>query len=257
MGKIGIAIFDMDDTILNTEPVFIKAQTAMLRTLAQYDRNINPRNSFNALREIDQELVRLHRGKHSYNFKKLAKALWLHLHEGYNKKKAATMAFIEELGRNEHPSIKESAEKHDSVMVEAFPTIKKGAKKTLEKLKKNYVLILFPSGEKNFQMRIIKHHKLDQIFHAICVYRRKNTFTFMKAKRLGEMVFAKFNGPPKRIVSIGDRISQDIIPAKKIGLETIWIPGPYDPGKREEAKANPDYEVSSIIDLLKILQPKN
>jgi len=73
----------------------------------------------------------------------------------------------------------------------------------------------------------------------------------LQAKRLGERVFSKFGGQPKRVVAIGDRISQDIIPPKRIGLETVWIPGPYYPGSRESGK--PDYEIANLPELLKIL----
>ncbi len=73
----------------------------------------------------------------------------------------------------------------------------------------------------------------------------------MQAKRLGEKVFSKFEAQHKRIVVIGDRISQDIIPAKKVGLETIWIPGPYYPGIYSMGK--PDYQVKKISELREIL----
>ena len=72
MKKIGIVIFDMDDTLVDKETVFIEAQEAMLRTLAGHDSRIDPKKDFNTLREIDHELIGLHRGKHMYEYWKLA-----------------------------------------------------------------------------------------------------------------------------------------------------------------------------------------
>jgi len=252
MKKIGIAIFDMDDTLVDKETVFVEAQKAMLQTLARHDPSIDPQKDFKVLREIDHELVRLHGGKHMYEYQKLAKALWLHLHEGKDEKKAAALAFKQTKSDIELSFIKEAAQKHNDILENKIPNLLKNAERVIRELKKRYVLVLFLSGEKRSQMQVIKHHGLNKVFDVIFICERKNTGTFLEAKRLGEKAFSeKFEGQPRRIVAIGDRISQDIIPAKKIGLETVWIPGPYYPGSREEGR--PDHEISSLLELLKIL----
>jgi FMN phosphatase YigB (HAD superfamily) len=53
-------------------------------------------------------------------------------------------------------------------------------------------------------------------------------------------------------VSIGDTIFTDVIPAKTIGIGTIWI-NRYDRDLPDETAINPDYEVSDLTSALKYL----
>ena len=53
---------------------------------------------------------------------------------------------------------------------------------------------------------------------------------------------------------IGDRLDNDIYPAKKVGMKTIWVKqglGAVQKPKSEEYKA--DYEVDKLSDILEIL----
>ena len=73
-------------------------------------------------------------------------------------------------------------------------------------------------------------------------------------KRLFQIALEKANCAPEQAVMIGDRIDNDIVPAKETGMKTIWIkqgPGRY--WKISDEKETPDYEVSGLLDLLKIL----
>jgi len=251
MRKVGIVIFDMDDTLVDKETVFVEAQKTMLQTMAEHDPRIDPDKDLGILREIDHELVRLHGGKHAYKSWKLAEALWLHYHEGKGRLEAATLAFKLKKSNVEHSCITKAAKRHDNILENRIPRLINGAKEVLRELKKKYVLVLFPSGKEKSQQKVIKHLGLDKIFDVIFICEVKNASAFLKAKRRGEEVLSKAAGKSKRIVMIGDRISQDIIPAKEVGLETIWIPGPYFPGNRQEGM--PDHEISSLCELLKLL----
>ena len=73
-------------------------------------------------------------------------------------------------------------------------------------------------------------------------------------KRLFQIALEKADCAPEHAIMIGDRIDNDIVPAKEIGMRTIWIK--QGPGRYWEIsceKETPDYEVSSLSDLLKIL----
>ena len=73
-------------------------------------------------------------------------------------------------------------------------------------------------------------------------------------KRLFQIALEKADCASEQAVMIGDRIDNDIVPAKESGMKTIWIkkgPGRY--WKISCEKETPDYEVSSLSDLLKIL----
>lgn len=73
-------------------------------------------------------------------------------------------------------------------------------------------------------------------------------------KRIFEIALSRAGCKPNQAVMIGDRIDNDIIPAKKLGIGTIWIKqgfGRYWNITNEEERA--DFEVNSLTELCRIL----
>jgi 8-oxo-dGTP diphosphatase len=73
-------------------------------------------------------------------------------------------------------------------------------------------------------------------------------------RRIFEIALNRANCIPEQSVMIGDRIDNDIIPAKAIGMKTIWIKqgfGKYWNISNENEKA--DYEVDSLEEILTAL----
>jgi 8-oxo-dGTP diphosphatase len=73
-------------------------------------------------------------------------------------------------------------------------------------------------------------------------------------RRIFEIALNRANCIPERSVMIGDRIDNDIIPAKEIGMKTIWIKrgfGKYWSISNENERA--DYEVGSLKEILTAL----
>ena len=73
-------------------------------------------------------------------------------------------------------------------------------------------------------------------------------------KRIFEIALKRTNCKPEQAVMIGDRIDNDIVPAKKLGMNTIWIKqgfGRYWNISSDEEKA--DYEVDNLIDICNIV----
>lgn len=73
-------------------------------------------------------------------------------------------------------------------------------------------------------------------------------------ERLFEIALQKANCRPDQAIMIGDRIDNDIVPAKRLGMKTIWIrqgPGRYWSIRRKDEM--PDYQVNSLSELLRIL----
>lgn len=72
--------------------------------------------------------------------------------------------------------------------------------------------------------------------------------------RIFEIALNRAKCNPEQAIMIGDRIDNDIIPAKEIGMKTIWIKqgfGKYWNITRECEKA--DCEVNSLSELLNII----
>ncbi len=57
---------------------------------------------------------------------------------------------------------------------------------------------------------------------------------------------------PKFTVSIGDTISTDVIPAKEVGLKTIWVNRKTITNKNHESE--PDYEVRNLNEAFECIQ---
>ena len=72
-------------------------------------------------------------------------------------------------------------------------------------------------------------------------------------KRIFEIALSRANCNPEYAVMIGDRIDNDIVPAKKIGMKTVWIKqgfGKYWRISGECEKA--DFEVDDLTSLINI-----
>ena len=73
-------------------------------------------------------------------------------------------------------------------------------------------------------------------------------------KRIFEIALNRAKCEPRQSVMIGDRIDNDIVPAKEIGMHTIWIKqgfGQYWNITSEKEKA--DYEVDNLMEICKLI----
>jgi HAD superfamily hydrolase (TIGR01509 family) len=116
------------------------------------------------------------------------------------------------------------------------------------------------SLSKKYQLGIIANHgkdtakqlKIDKYFTVYAVsesagYKKPDLHIF-------QMALMQAFCEPENAVMIGDRLDNDIYPAKKLGMKTIWIKqgfgGMANP-QSEEYQA--DYEINSLTELLRIL----
>lgn len=245
----------MDDTLVDREHIYTKAQKSLLKTLKKHGaKKIDINESMSVLRKIDYILVTLHKGQFMYNYEELARALWLYYVEEKSLREACYMAFQEgKRGIRFKPAV-EAAKKHDQILKATIPKLKKNALKVLKKLRQGYVLILLSVGDIGIQNRVITHYKFDRIFDTIMIRPRKDVKILKEAKEKGiEILTRKYGSSASEFYVIGDMISQDIFLGKCIGAKTIWIPGPYDPDYK--ADVSPDYKISDLSELLEILSP--
>ena len=73
-------------------------------------------------------------------------------------------------------------------------------------------------------------------------------------RRIFELALDRAGCEPEQSVMIGDRIDNDIVPAKKLGMNTIWVKqgfGRYWNITSEEEKA--DYEVNSLTEICDVM----
>ena len=73
--------------------------------------------------------------------------------------------------------------------------------------------------------------------------------------RIFQIALARAECKPEEAVMVGDRIDNDIIPANKIGMTTVWIKhgfGGY--AELKEIEEHPDYTINNLNDLLNLLE---
>lgn len=72
--------------------------------------------------------------------------------------------------------------------------------------------------------------------------------------KIFELALERANCLPQNAIMIGDRLDNDIVPAKRMGFKTIWIRqgfgGMATPSNAEEV---PDYSVGNLQELLELL----
>lgn len=73
-------------------------------------------------------------------------------------------------------------------------------------------------------------------------------------RRIFEIALNRADCKPQHAVMVGDRIDNDIIPAKALGMKTIWVKqgfGKY--WKKTSEREQADYEVDDLSEIMKIL----
>ena len=69
--------------------------------------------------------------------------------------------------------------------------------------------------------------------------------------RIFQLALERANCKPEEAVMVGDRIDNDMIPAKKIGMKTVWIKQGFGGLSEQMTEAQqPDYSVDSLNELL-------
>lgn len=113
-----------------------------------------------------------------------------------------------------------------------------GAKKVLRQFRRDgHEMHMVTSGVDSLQMRKVRDAGLERFFDSIHVVDLEKKA--IMASLVGEHA--------ARAVMIGDSKRTDIKPAKDLGITAVWIPS--DSWPYANAKAEPDFEISSIREL--------
>lgn len=123
--------------------------------------------------------------------------------------------------------------------------------KCLEQLKKKYKIGIIANQPLGSSHRLEKYGILKYIDLVIA---STEEGVSKPDKRIFEIALMRSNCKPREAVMVGDRIDNDIIPAKMLGMNTIWVKqgfGQYWIITEEKEKA--DYVVSNIFEVCKYL----
>ncbi|MCS6837427.1 MAG: HAD family hydrolase [Bdellovibrionaceae bacterium] len=124
-----------------------------------------------------------------------------------------------------------------------------GALDNLNYLKRKYILHLLTQGKKKYQEQKIRSMNISEFFSQITIIETEQSQT-------KEDFFAtfcdKYQIPPHQVLSVGNRLSTDLGPAKKYGMMTCWFC--YGEGQDEEAQnyyEKPDFIIRHHYEMIK------
>lgn len=99
------------------------------------------------------------------------------------------------------------------------PELRKDVLEVLLLLKDKYNLYLATRYPLALQEKILKYNKLEKIIELV-----KETPPFQKPDpNFFLWLLDKIKAAPEKTVMVGDSLEVDIIPAKSVGLKTIWL----------------------------------
>jgi FMN phosphatase YigB (HAD superfamily) len=125
-----------------------------------------------------------------------------------------------------------------------------GASGILDKLSSRYVLTLITNGISSVQRSRLKAAGIEKYFKKI-VISEEIGFKKPDKKFFDEALRQNINPLKEEILVIGDSLSSDILGGINYGLDTCW----YNPeGKTNTSGITPEYEISSLDELLKIVE---
>lgn len=176
-----------------------------------------------------------------------AKALSLTAEDIYNEIVAASLAH--------KPQYRTVVQKYNFKQVAPYrhdlEKVYPEAKFVLEQLSKKYCLGIIANQADGLVARLEKEG-IAHYFTAII-----SSFDCQASKpdlRIFETALQKVGCAPQEAVMIGDRLDNDIIPAKTIGMKTVWIKQGFGGMQRvTDEQSAPDKQVSSLTGLLDIL----
>lgn len=252
---VGLIIFDLDNTLVDKNAVFEKAQNQMIQIIKGKKAT---KRDMRILREIDSILI-IKNKTHLYPFETLALSLWFYYHkdldieESIQKSLEVLESSCERTEEIEKAvSLAENASAIYNDILENTPAeLYDGAEEVLQTLKEmGYRLVLLSEGSQVLQEKTLETHGLPKYFADIVLCSRKDKQCFLDIKNRWNR---PQDGKELAIIVVGDGIDRDIEPGNEIGATTVWKPGDFNPGTPSRGMKHPDYYIKDIKSLLNIV----
>lgn len=126
------------------------------------------------------------------------------------------------------------------------------AEEVLRELSKYYQIGIIANQNLGSEERL---YKLGLLKHIDLVIASAEEGVAKPDLQIFQIALDRANCKPEEAVMVGDRLDNDIIPAKKIGMTTVWIKqgfgGYAEPKETEEL---PDYTVTSLVEITELFR---
>lgn len=100
-------------------------------------------------------------------------------------------------------------------------TLNPGVKELINSLRDSYKLVILSNGSKNAKIEELKNNNLLEYFDEIIT--QEDSGYAKPDSRAFEYILKKYKIKPEEAISIGNSSSFDMVPAKKLGINTILI----------------------------------
>jgi putative hydrolase of the HAD superfamily len=205
----GLIIFDGDDTLWETMPIYSDAKAAFFRQMSEWG--------------FDEQEVRLRFDRvDAENVKRLG-----FTRQRFPDSMVRTYREFSERCQSAPLPDREACVRDIGMAVFSRPTpLLRGAKRTLERLSRFYSLVLFTKGDLEVQHSRVIASGLGRLFDEVCIAPDKSV------EMLGVLA-NRHRQSPSRTWVVGNSLRSDIKPALDAGMRAIWIP--YETWVHEEA----------------------
>lgn len=233
---------DADNTLWDTNAVFIEAQLGLLRAVENVTGLMAPDvedQGLAFLRGVDQRIAAAHPDRLGYPPHILAQALAFAL-SGSSVAHAAVRA----VGKSSsNPDFDKAVARYIEMLRER-PVLRRGVHEGLEAIATAGVPVTVVTEEKFDRCRaLIEAHDLVHLILGV-VSIRKTPDAYVDLRRpLGGT----------RVFMVGDQLDRDIAAAALAGFETVYFPSAFRPFWNTDADASPDHEITRFDEIIPLL----
>lgn len=238
-----VILTDADNTLWDTDAVFINAQLGLLADIEHAtSKTCTEEDRLAFVRRYDQAIAAIHHAHLKYPPILLVLALEIAL-SGIDATTAAAAVIGGRTASGLAQSRAEAAVKNYLDILGSMPNLLPTVMDGLERLRNAglhpYILT---EGRIEKQKKLLDHHALTEFFVGVFEL-AKNQAQFERLRQ--RFAFAE-------VITIGDQLDRDILPAKAAGCTTVLVPGrfrPYWHNKEHEREA--DFQASNFEDGIK------
>lgn len=261
-----LLIFDADNTLWDTNAVFLGAQVAMLRPIVDHVSSLYPEAEVPTLRRVDRLLFQ-RLGKFEYDFRLLAVALVHHYLKECPIEDAACRAIEGSCSgfTAEELTLVDQAHGDYVSALQEIPPLLPDTRQVLSLLHEarchgvGLALTLFSEGDPDRLGRILAAHDLagDILFQATHIG-PKSPESFELFREVGQSFLDLTDRAHSMTLVVGDSLRREIQCGNRIGATTIYIPAEFM-GVEQPADPNekPDYCLARLGELPALLRDLN
>ncbi len=158
------------------------------------------------------------------------------------------VTLISEVGITDPAVMDEAYDIYDATVdeVQLFPE----AEDVLQHLSRRFPLVLIGNGDTKEQRNKIRHLGIEKYFKHILIGQEEGAYK--PDLEMYKRAFAKAGVQPDEMLFVGDRIDEDVRGPKEAGSPAVWVARGLV--RSVPGAVQPDYTISSLRDLLRILE---